>query len=188
MGFFDRLRKSRSDSATKAVNEKPAAPKKKKDDNSYFLDADASTSFGDLDYMRESKPIRHTFPGTADNPGNKESVIIVDAKDSKIDIKSDGLGDPSTDQGTVRVGSGVPKAVKKTFAQSLSRDDFDQRRRGEGASFGVNSIRAANSGPRRERKAELKNEEEQTSKPQSAWNTKPGSIDPFRAMVRQLNN
>ena len=188
MGFFDRLRKSRSDSATSAVNKTPASSKKKKDEDSFFLDADASVSFGNVGYMRESKPIRHTFRGTLDSPGNKEYVTIVDSKSSTIETKSDGLGDPTNDQGSVRVGSGVPKAVKKTFAQSLTKETYEQRRKREGAAVGVNALRAPNS-IKRERKPELnKDQDEQVFKPESSWSTKPGSIDPFRAMVRQLNN
>lgn len=188
MGFFDRLRKSRSDTATSAVNKAPASPKKKKEDDSFFLDADASVSYGNIGYMRESKPIRHTFPGNLDNPGNKECVTIVDAKSSTIDTKSERLGDPSQEDRSVRVGSGVPKAVKKTFAQSLTKETYDQRRKREGAAVGVNALRAPNS-IKRERKPELnKDQDEQVFKPESSWSTKPGSIDPFRAMVRQLNN
>ena len=185
MGLFDRLRKSPSDSS------KPGgqAPKQKKAEEAFFLDADASTSWGNTDYMKESKSIRHTFPSSLDNPGFKESVINVSFQDSTVEKESDGLGGKTADDGTVRVGSGVPKAVKKTFAQKIDTDSLKKRQTGAGSRTGVNAFKDK-SIKVRERNAEPNQsitEEQTSSKPQSEWDTKPGSIDPFRNMVRQLN-
>ena len=58
MGLFDRFRRKPGESEG--------------GDKSFYLDADKSSSLGDVDFMRRSNTIRHTFPGTVDNPGMKE--------------------------------------------------------------------------------------------------------------------
>ena len=74
MGFFDRLLSNVTKGSDEAKPIQPRAPKKEQPE-AYFLDADSSSSLGNVDYMRESKTIRRTFPGTADSPGSKERVI-----------------------------------------------------------------------------------------------------------------
>lgn len=39
-----------------------SAAQAKKDENAYFLDADSSKSFGDIDYMRTAKAVTKSFP------------------------------------------------------------------------------------------------------------------------------
>ena len=64
MGFLDRLlKKDAADSDSTIQPRKPAKEKPAE----FFLDADASSSLGDVNYMRESKTIRRTFPGTVDS-------------------------------------------------------------------------------------------------------------------------
>ncbi|MFM7648512.1 MAG: hypothetical protein ACKO50_10690, partial [Cyanobium sp.] len=78
-----------------------------------------------------------------------------------------------------------PKPVKKTFAQTMSQAELEQRKRG--SALGVN----VPGGP-----AAIKQEKGQkaaassSSQPQvSALNTaKPGAIDPFKQMVKDLNS
>jgi hypothetical protein len=53
----------------------PAKPAPKQE--SFFLDADASSSMGNVEFMRRSNTIRRTFPGNADSPGDKEMVAEV---------------------------------------------------------------------------------------------------------------
>ena len=60
MGLFDRLRNSSSDQNDPQSGPKPEKAKPE----AFFLDSDNSSSLGDRDYMRESKTIRRTFPGT----------------------------------------------------------------------------------------------------------------------------
>ena len=59
MGFFDRLLKSDSKDSDGTIQ--PRAPKKEKPQE-FFLDSDASSSLGDVNYMRESKTIRAPSP------------------------------------------------------------------------------------------------------------------------------
>jgi hypothetical protein len=184
MGLFDRLLNSSSDQ-----NEPQTGPKAKKPkQEAFFLDSDSASTFGNRDYMRESKTIRHTFPGTLDNPGMKEMVTEVDATDLKVDKRSDGLGDQVVKKEELSVNTGVPKAVKKTFAETMSQSELDKRLKGNALKqAGVNALAAPDAAPLA-RKQELKPKEEpKTSTSGSQKSNKPGSIDPFLSMVRDLN-
>ena len=184
MGLFDRLLNSGSDQ-----NEPQKGPKEKKPkQEAFFLDSDTASTFGNRDYMLESKKIRHTFPGTLDSPGVKEMITEVDALDSKIDKLDEGLGDKVVKKEVVSVNSGVPKAVKKTFAETMSQSELDERLKGNALKqAGVNTPAAPDSAPVA-RKQELKpKEEKQVASSGSQKSDKPGSIDPFLSMVRDLN-
>ena len=183
MGFFDRLLKTDSKDSDGEI--KPRAPKKDKPQE-FFLDADSSSSLGDVDYMRESKTIRRTFPGTAANPGTKERVIEVAAETERTERRSKGLGGVVEKEDNINLTAGIPKPVKKTFAEQMTTAEMNKRLKGTAIS-GVNTPAAANAAPAA-RKAELKPKEETTSAVGStAPSSKPGSIDPFRQMVRDLN-
>ena len=184
MGLFDRLLNSSSDQ-----NESEKGPKDKKPkQEAFFLDSDSASSFGDRDYMRESKTIRHTFPGTLDSPGMKEMVTEVDSTDLKVDRRSEGLGDQVVKKESVSVNTGVPKPVKKTFAETMTQSELDQRLKGNALiQAGVNATAAPDAAPLA-RKQELKPKEEPKPSSSSAQKSnKPGSIDPFLSMVRDLN-
>ena len=188
MGFLDRLLNSNSDQ-----NEPSSGPKAEKPKpEAFFLDSDSSSSLGNRDYMREAKTIRRTFPGTLDSPGGKELVTEVDAMDLKVDKRSEGLGDIKVireDNSVIK--DGIPKPVKKTFAETMTQSELDQKLKGSALTqAGVNTPSAKDAAPVA-RKEELKPKEEATASTPTASSSKStaaGSIDPFRAMVRDLNN
>ncbi|QEY31726.1 hypothetical protein EVJ50_05165 [Synechococcus sp. RSCCF101] len=152
----------------------------------FFLDADASTSLGDVNYMRRSNTIRHTFPGTADNPGNKEMVQEVDSMAARTDKVSEGLpvAKPAAPAAKPRrtATPGVPKQVKKTFASPMSQAQLQERLRGS-------AVKPANA-PAPEAAAASAGESasEATAAPVSPSQQPAGSIDPFRNMARDLNS
>jgi hypothetical protein len=183
MGLFDRLFSSGS-----GANSAPSAdsgPKARKPAETVYLDPDQSSSLGDVTFMRRSNTIRHTFPGTVDNPGDKEMVAEVASMEAKLEKVSEGLPGAASEAATMGLTGGVPKPVKKTFAQQMSQAELDQRKRG--SALGVN----VPGGP-----AAIKKEQEQnaassaSAQPQgSGLNTaKPGAIDPFKQMVKDLNS
>ena len=132
MGLFDRLFATRDGNAAA-----PKTPQPKKEVETFFLDADASSSMGNVDFMRRSNTIRRTFPGSADSPGNKEMVAEVASMESRLERVSDGLGgQTSQPEPAFDLTRGVPKPVKKTFAQALSQAELDQRMKG--SAMGVN--------------------------------------------------
>ena len=178
MGLFDRLFSSGS-----GASSAPAGPKPKKPTETVFLGADEASSLGDVNFMRRSNTIRRTFPGTADNPGNKEMVAEVASMEARMEKVSQGLPGSETEEGSMSLTGGVPKPVKKTFAKQISQAELDQRKKG--SSLGVN----VPGGP-----AAIKKEQEQAASAKAAQpqpsplNTaKPGAIDPFRQMVKDLN-
>ena len=182
MGLFDRLFATRDGNAAA-----PKTPQPKKEVESFFLDADASSSMGNLDFMRRSNTIRHTFPGTADSPGNKEMVAEVASMESRLKRVSDGLGgQTSQPEQAFDLTRGVPKPVKKTFAQTMSQAELDQRKKG--SAMGVNVPGGS---------AAIKQEQEQAqagamgqSQPQISQQAsgKAGDIDPFKQMGRELRS
>lgn len=123
MGLFDRFRKKPGESDEA--------------DKSFFLDSDKSSSLGDVDFMRRSNTIRHTFPGTVDNPGMKERFEDVASMEAQMGKVSEGLPEAGGNQSVARVDPGVPKAVKKTFAQPMSQQQLQDRLKGSAVSTNV---------------------------------------------------
>ena len=82
--------------------------------------------------------------------------------------------------------------MKKTFAEVMTKEELDQKLKGYALrTAGVNAPMAANAAPVG-RKEELKSEpptmQPAPQMPMRTPSTKPGSIDPFKDMVRDLNN
>jgi hypothetical protein len=167
MGLFDRFRRNPNEAAKESAKEK-----------GFFLEPDKASSLGDVDFMRRSYSIRHTFPGTADNPGLKERVEEVDSMAARLEKVSDGLPGGASEQAKVpkTSSSGVPKEVKKTFAQQISQQEFESRIKGS-AVAGTNVPGSSSRTPA------AGNPE---PGPAISRTSKPGSIDPFRDMVKDL--
>jgi len=178
MGLFDRL----LGSASVNVSGSTPAAKAKKESETFYLDPDASSSLGNVDYMKRSNTIRHTFPGNADSPGDKEMVQTVASMDASLDRMTPGLAGTATTTGetvNVNLTGGVPKPVKKTFAQQISSAVLEKRRKGS-AVKGVNAPAAAAS--------EKPKEEASVARPAvSLQGAKPGDTDAFKAWARDLN-
>ena len=177
MGLFDRLLGSRSN-AVKIAGSSPAE-KPKKNEESFFLDADASGSLGDVNFMRRSNTIRRTFPGNADSPGNKEMVAEVASMEAKLEKMTPGLAGINPDNDvTVDLTGGVPKPVKKTFAQTMTNAELQQRMRG--AAVAVN---LPGSAPRKPETVDQSNDQPRITQQTG----KAGDINPFKSMARDLN-
>jgi len=181
MGLLDRFLKGGSSAGAAAPA--PNSKKPKQEAETFFLDADSSSSMGNVDFMRRSNTIRRTFPGSADNPGNKEMIAEVASMEASIEKLSEGMPGTEVVETSIDLTGGVPKPVKKTFAQPMSAAELDQRKRG--AAVGVN----VTGGP-----AVIKLEQEavaaeKASQPQiiQTSTAKPGAIDPFKQMAKELN-
>jgi hypothetical protein len=184
MGLFDRLLGNGGASASGKPEVKVAASaaeaNPQKSDNTFFLDADASSTLGDVNFMRRSNTIRHTFPGNADSPGEKEMVAEVASMEARLERMTPGLAGTATETNTdVNLTGGIPKPVKKTFAQQMSPSQLAERLKGSAVS-GVNTPGA----PANPRKAAQNNGESSSG----AATSKPGAIDPFKAMAKDLNS
>ncbi len=177
MGLFDRLLGSRS-SSVKIAGES-SSKKPKQPEETFFLDADASSSLGDVNFMRNPKTIRRTFPGNADSPGNKEMIAEVGSMEARLEKMTPGLAgiNPDTDV-KVDLTGGVPKPVKKTFAQTMTKAELEQRKRG--AAVAVNVPGPA---PRKAETGDQSNDQPRITQQQGG---KPGDVDPFKSMARDL--
>jgi hypothetical protein len=176
MGLFDRLLGSSSSGVKISGQSKPA--KAKKAEEAFFLDPDASTSMGDVNFMRRPNTIRRTFPGSADSPGQKEMIQEVASMEARLETMTPGLAGISTDTDVeVNLTGGVPKPVKKTFAQTMSPAQLAQRMKG--SAVAVNQPGGAPSA--RQAKA---SESQDAATPAAG---RAGSIDPFKSMAKDLN-
>ncbi|CAK6688172.1 MULTISPECIES: hypothetical protein [unclassified Synechococcus] len=180
MGLLDRLLGNRSEGAfsSKAAKAKPA---KAKQDESFYLDADTSSSLGDVNFMRRSNTIRHTFPGNADNPGNKEMIQEVDSMAARLEKASTGMPGTEVKTTSTSLSGGVPKPVKKTFVEKMSSAELSKRLRGA-AVGGVNAAGGSAGGSKTGGSAA----EGQPSI--SLQQAKPGTIDAFKDMAKEINS
>ena len=176
MGLFDRLFGSRAASVSKPE----AAAKAKPKAETFFLDPEASSSLGDVKFMKRSNTIRHTFPGNADSPGEKEMVAEVASMEARVEKMTPGLaGIQPTEKGSVNLTGGIPKPVKKTFAQQMSAAELGQRMKG--AAVTPTNQPGGPAAAKQQKEAEAQG---QPASSQAA--AKPGTTDPFRSMVRDL--
>ena len=172
MGLFDRLL-----GGNKSVTTTQAKPAKQEE--AFFLDADASSSMGDVKFMRRSNTIRHTFPGTADNPGGKERIEEVASMEARLEKVSPGLGGSVDVEQEINLTGGVPKPVKKTFAEQMSKAELDQRMKGSAVAVNTPGVAA--------KKASSTTDDAQ---PQisSQSTAKPGDISAFKGWAKDLNS
>jgi hypothetical protein len=133
-----------------------------------------------VNFMRRSNTIRRTFPGNADSPGDKEMVAEVASMEARLERMTPGLAGTDTDtEETVNLTGGVPKPVKKTFAQQMSASQLAERLKGA-AVGGVNKPGSP--------AVSLKGDKSGGDPAANPTTSKPGAIDPFKAMARDLNS
>ncbi|MCP9774535.1 hypothetical protein [Cyanobium sp. WAJ14-Wanaka] len=178
MGLFDRFLKGGA--GTSSNNN---TPKPKKEVETFFLDADSSGSMGNVDFMRRSNTIRRTFPGTVDNPGNKEMVAEVASMEASVEKLSDGMPGSNPVEAEVSLNAGIPKPVKKTFAQTMSAAELDQRKKGSAVGVNVTGGPAAIKMEQEAAAADITVQQQINRGPTQ----KPGAIDPFKQMAKDLN-
>ena len=196
MGLFDRFRQKPGESEG--------------GDKSFFLDADKSSSLGDVDFMRRSNTIRRTFPGTAENPGMKERIEEVASMEAQMAKVSEGLPEAGGNQSVARVDPGVPKPVKKTFAQPMSQQVLKERMKGSALGTNVPGTSSKSAPVASSTPAPAAQPSEPAAAPQMApvlpmptvgsgnapapksapssapGSAKPGSIDPFKDMLKDM--
>ena len=172
MGLLDRLLGTKSFKSSPDVA-KPAA----KPQEAMFLDADESSSLGNVDFMRRTYEIRRTFPGTVDNPGLKERVDVVASMEARVERLTDGMPGTEAKDSSVDLTGGIPKPVKKTFAQTMTADELSQRLKGS-AIGGVNVPGVAATG----RKASSDSDQPEITR----QGGRPGAIDGFKGMAKDI--
>ncbi|KKZ11392.1 MAG: hypothetical protein TE42_08080 [Candidatus Synechococcus spongiarum SP3] len=161
MGLFDRFRAKPGQSEN--TSDKP-----------FFLDNDAAQTVGNMSYLRSSNTIRHTFPKSASSPEGGEVVQEVGAMASRVTRATGGVPEARAagNSGSSVTASPAGGKVRKTFAQTMSPQELAQRLRG-----GSVKKKKATAAPRQGRGV-----------PRGSAGNKPGSIDPFRTMVRDVTS
>ena len=163
MGLFDRFRAKPGQAEN--TSDKP-----------FFLDSDAAQTVGDMSYLRSSNTIRHTFPKSASSPEGGEVVQEVGAMDARVTKARGGVPEAraaAENKSPAAVTAPTTGGkVRKTFAQAMSPQELAQRLRG-GSVKSRKATAAAQQG---------------RAVPKAAASKKPGSIDPFRSMVRDVTS
>ncbi|MEO1001735.1 MAG: hypothetical protein AAFX65_01330 [Cyanobacteria bacterium J06638_7] len=188
MGLFDRLLSFGSGGGNAQSRTPAAKPKPKKVTEAVYLAPDDATSLGDVKFMRRSNTIRHTFPGSASSPGQKERVAEVDSMAARVEKVSEGLPGSPEAAAAVSLAGGVPKPVKKTFVKQMSQSELKQRQKGSAVApvnTPVNTPANATAGPAASQQQPAA--PSPAAQPSSLDSAKPGTIDPFRQMVKDLN-
>ena len=164
MGLFDRFRA------------KPGQSENTSDKKPFFLDNDAAQTVGDMAYLRSSNTIRHTFPKSASSPEGGEVVQEVGAMEARVTKATGGVPEAraaaASNAPAAVVAPNTGGKVRKTFARTISPQELAQRLRGGS----VKEKKAAAAPPPPQGRTVAK----------SALGNKPGSIDPFRSMVRDV--
>jgi hypothetical protein len=176
MGLLDRLFGSRGASVSKPE----AAAKAKPKAETFFLDPEASTSLGDVQFMKRSNTIRRTFPGNADSPGDKEMVAEVASMEARVEKMTPGLAGIQPAEKAVNLTGGIPKPVKKTFAQTMSAAELGQRMKGSAVT--PTNLPGGAAAAKQQKEVEAQSQSQTTQQP-----AKPGNTDPFRSMARDLD-
>ncbi|WP_025781842.1 hypothetical protein [Candidatus Synechococcus spongiarum] len=162
MGLFDRFRAKPGQAEN--ASDKP-----------FFLDNDAAQTVGDMSYLRSSNTIRRTFPKSASSPNGGEVVQEVGAMASRVTKATGGALEARAAAGSTGpapvTAPNPGSTVRKTFAQTMSPQELAQRLRG---------------GSVKKKKQPAATPQQGRTVPRSAASKKPGSIDPFRSMVRDV--
>ncbi|NEO85026.1 MAG: hypothetical protein F6J87_12355 [Spirulina sp. SIO3F2] len=81
--------------------------------NDFFLEPDEAKTLGDIDYMRESNTVKHTFPGNKNNGGSFAIVKEVNSTEER------------TMSGPAAAASSSPSSASST---STNQPTFTPRR------------------------------------------------------------
>jgi hypothetical protein len=107
-------------------------------------------------------------------------VAEVASMEARIEKMTPGLaGIQPAEKDSVKLTGGIPKPVKKTFAQTMSAAELNKRMKGSA----VNSTNSPGGAAAGKQQKEM----EAQSQPQITQQaSKPGNTDPFRSMARDL--
>ncbi|MDJ0648664.1 MAG: hypothetical protein QNJ60_08150 [Xenococcaceae cyanobacterium MO_188.B19] len=91
----------------------------------FFLDPDEAQTMGNINYMRKSIQVRHTFPKTLKNPNGLESVKNV----SSLEDNSANTVAPTTQQSSISSpsfqSSSIPKSASSSSKSAPSSNDMN---------------------------------------------------------------
>lgn len=103
--------------------------------------------------------------------------------EARVEKLSPGLPGSEVQEESVNLTGGIPKPVKKTFAERLSEAELNQRMKG--SAVGVNVTGGPAAIQQEKAKASLDAAQQPAITNQAT--SKPGSIDAFKSMAKDLN-
>jgi len=116
-GFIKKLFRSKSQDAETSIDSiKPAQIER---GNTYYLNADDAKTFGNLDYMRSSKTVRHTMP--KGKVGEDNAYVRVISASEATSLTGSIPQAPLTPKG-------ANQSVNPSTSQSVSPDASTRRR------------------------------------------------------------
>ena len=121
-GFIKSLFGSRNNNVDSSM-----VPQQSKD--AYFLDQDAASTFGDVNYMRSVRSIKRTYAKTFDSPGENSTIKKVSSMNSKFYGESETLAKPTfrapsaAAQNTFSPPASVPAKTEENGAQRRQTDN-----------------------------------------------------------------
>jgi hypothetical protein len=102
--------------------------------------------------------------------------------ESRLEKASPGLGGVVEQESEINLTGGVPKPVKKTFAEQISRAELDQRKKG--SAVGVN-VPGGPAAIKKDSEAAAGSQAQPQITSQNAG--KPGDINPFKGWAKDIN-
>ena len=98
-------------------------------DKDFFLSPDDAKTLGDINYMRKSVRVRHTFPKNLKNPNGFEVVKDVSSSEDKFvskfnDNRSTNSFSPSASNNQNTFSPQPAKSISKSSTQSTNMDMF----------------------------------------------------------------
>lgn len=91
----------------------------------YFLDDDAAKTYGDIDYMRTSKQVRHTFPKGQKNFNQGDTERLVDV--SSMEERKFGNSQPTPSVGNTPGASMNANSSTNTSSSGGLGQSFERR-------------------------------------------------------------
>lgn len=108
---------------TKYVDEPtPVTEKPKKKEEAFFLESDQAKTLGNIDYMRQSNRIEHTFPKTRDSESGAATWEVSSMEKKRI--AGNGAAPPVTPEVKSQTSSQSPPASAERRTADSSMDSF----------------------------------------------------------------
>ena len=94
----------------------------------FFLDPDEAQTMGNINYMRKSIQVRHTFPKTLKNPNGLESVKNVSSLEDNSANTAVTTSQQSSISSTSFQSTSTPKSTPSSSKSAASSNDMNMFR------------------------------------------------------------
>lgn len=120
-GLFGSKTKTKDQPVEKPAPKPKSAPDPQIASEAYYLGTDDAKTYGNLEYMRQAKTIRRTFPKTVGSPDDKEYIVTVSSMSSQN----------GTAESLIKQAASFEEAAAKLEQAKTKVDPIAERRRGD---------------------------------------------------------